>query len=119
MGNVNPIPCRPVRLDKGNLRTDEAEREIRTRLQQGDPFVSAHAYDRLEEREEQGVLNSVDMIDILKTGTICQAPERVEDGWKVIVEKRMPGSREAGVVTVIVFPGEDLEVITVEWMDWL
>ena len=119
MVKANPLPARPIRLERARLRTDEAEREIRTRLEQGDPYVSAHAYDRLEEREEQGVLNSVDMIDILKTGNVCQAPEKVDNGWKVIVEKRMPGSRDAGVVTVIVFPGNDLEVVTVEWMDWL
>ncbi|MCG0993896.1 hypothetical protein LHT11_01605 [Acetobacter indonesiensis] len=118
MGEPMP-PCRPIRLDRTTLRTDEAEREIRSRAEQGEIFVSAHAYDRLEEREEQGVLNSVDMMTILKTGTVCDQPERVEEGWKVIVEKRMPGSRDAGVVTVIVFPGDHLEIVTVEWMDWL
>lgn len=118
MGEPMP-PCRPIRLDRTTLRTDEAEREIKSRAERGEIFVSPHAYDRLEEREEQGALNSVDMLAILKTGTIRDEPERVEDGWKVIIEKRMPGSRDAGVVTVIVFPGNHLEIVTVEWMDWL
>lgn len=118
MGAPMP-PCRPIRLDRDRLRTDEAEQEIRKRVEQDEIFISPHARERLDEREEQGVLNSVDMLAILKTGTVCDTPEKVEDGWKVIVEKRMPGSRDAGVVTVIVFPGNHLEIVTVEWMDWL
>lgn len=107
---------RPIRWDR--LRTDEAEREIRRRLVMGSPFVSNHAFDRVAERQEQGVLTEVDMMTILETGSISSPPERAPDGWKVIVQKRMPGCREAGVVTLIVVPGDDLEVITVEWMDW-
>ena len=37
--------------------------------------------------------------------------------WKVIVVKRMPGVREAGVVTLIAMDNEKLFVKTVEWMD--
>jgi hypothetical protein len=108
---------RPVRWN--NLRTDEAEREIKRRLDLSDPFVSSHAFDRLEEREEQGCLNAVDMMRILREGNVREQPVRENDGWKVIVERRMPGTRDAGVVTLIVYPGDDLEVWTVEWMDWL
>lgn len=117
MSGRKPVIVRPIRWDR--LRTDEALREIHRRLEIADPFVSPHAFERLEEREEQGCLNAVDMMTILRKGTIRQTPVREADGWKVIVEKRMPGSRDAGVVTLIVHPGDDLEVWTVVWMDWL
>lgn len=84
-----------------------------------DPFVAPHAFDRLSERGERGILNSVDMMRILREGTVRREPAKEERGWKVIVEKRMPGTRDAGAVTLIVCPGEDIEVWTVEWMDWL
>jgi hypothetical protein len=108
---------RPIRWQR--LRADEAELEIRRRLELASPFISPHAFDRIEEREEDGVLNSVDMMNILRLGTVCQPPVREQRGWKVIVEKRMPGTRDAGVVTLILHPGDELEVWTVEWMDWL
>jgi hypothetical protein len=117
MGEQRAVIVRPIRWV--SLRTDEAEREIRRRLGISDPFVSPHAFDRMNEREEQGILNSVDMMRILRQGRVRKSPEREEEGWKVIVEMRMPGTRDAGVVTLIVYPGEDLEVWTVEWMDWL
>ena len=56
---------------------------------------------------------------ILKEGTVRRQPKKEENGWSVIVERRMPGTRDAGVVTVIVHPGDELIVLTVEWMDWL
>lgn len=117
MGEPKTVVVRPIRWNR--LRTDEAEREVRRRLALSDPFVSPHAFDRMEEREEQGSLNSVDMMTILRTGTVDKPARREEDGWLVIVEKRMPGTRCAGVVTLIVHPGDGLEVWTVEWMDWL
>jgi hypothetical protein len=39
--------------------------------------------------------------------------------WKVIVVKRMPGTRKAGAVTLFTKDGKTLFVKTVEWMDWL
>ena len=117
MGDREAVPIRPIRWSQ--LRADEARREITRRLKIAAPIVSEHAFDRLEEREERGVLNSVDMMTILRTGTVCRQPERCRDGWTVIVEKRMPGTRDAGVVTLIFHPEDDLLVKTVEWMDWL
>jgi hypothetical protein len=38
--------------------------------------------------------------------------------WKVVVVKRMPGTREAGVVTLIAKDDNTLFVKTVQWMDW-
>jgi hypothetical protein len=57
---------------------------------------------------------------ILSKGHVEGQPVRSNDndGWKVVVVRRMPGQREAGAVTVIVDPpSEKLIVITVEWMD--
>lgn len=116
MREPKPTIARPIRWQ--NLRTDEAEREIARRLLLGAPFVSPHAFARMAEREELGVLNSVDMMEILRRGSISRSPRQEDRGWIVIVEKRMPGSRLAGVVTLVVNPGDDLEVWTVQWMDW-
>jgi hypothetical protein len=107
---------RPIRWDR--LRTDEAQREIKRRLDIADPLISDHAYQRIEERGDERLLDS-DVLTILRQGTVCQQPRREEIGWSVTVERRMPGTRDAGVVTVIVHPGDDLIVVTVEWMDWL
>lgn len=117
MGERKAVIIRPIRWSQ--LRTDEAEQEIRRRLAIADPFTSPHAFDRLEERDEQGTLNPVDMMRILRSGSVCKPPRLESEGWIVIVEKRMPGTRVAGVVTLIVHPGDDLEVWTVQWMDWL
>ena len=115
MSDQKSVVIRPIQWTR--LRTDEAEREIRRRLKIADPFVSPRAYDQMEYREEQGRLNSVDMMTILSKGAVYKEPRLEEGGWVVIVEKRMPGARDAGVVTLIVNPGDDLEVWTVGWMD--
>lgn len=108
---------RPVRWN--NLRTDEAEREIKRRLALPDPplIIKEHADSRIQERGDERLLDS-DILTILRTGTVRQQPRKEVNGWSVVVEKRMPGTRDAGVVTVIVHPGEELIVVTVEWMDW-
>lgn len=117
MSERKPVVIRPIHWDR--LRPDEAEREIRRRLKLADPFVSEHAFDRMDERGDAERLNAVDMMRVVRTGTVCRQPRKEEDGWVVVVEKRMPGTREAGVVTLIVHPGDDLVVLTVQWMDLL
>lgn len=107
---------RPIRWDR--LRTDEAEREIKRRVDAESPEFSAHAFDRMDERGEADRLNMVDVLAILRGGTVRREPRQEEDGWMVVVEKRMPGHRDAGVVTLVVHPGSGLVVVTVEWMDW-
>lgn len=106
---------RPIRWER--LRADEAEREIRRRIEAGTLTISDHAYDRIDERGDERLLDP-DVLTILRKGTVRQQPKKEENGWSVTVERRMPGSRDAGVVTVIVHPGDDLIVKTVEWMDW-
>ena len=44
--------------------------------------------------------------------------KNVEGGWKVTVVRRMPGTREAGVVTIVWRTKDELFVKTVEWMDF-
>jgi hypothetical protein len=62
----------------------------------------------------------VDVYWILETGTVQARPTKENSGeWKVIVVKRMPGTREAGVVTLIAQDDDTLFVKTVQWMDWL
>lgn len=117
MSKAPIVHLRPPKWD--DLRADEAEREIKRRLKVSSPIVTDHANERMSEREEMGCLNSVDMFRILETGSVMSKPEKVRNGWKVVLQKRMPGSRDAGVVTVIVPPpSDDLIVVTVEWMDW-
>ena len=115
MSDVLQFPNRPIRWNR--LRSDEAERVIRELARDTRKVtVSLHAYDRIEER----TITQDDMYRILRSGHVEGSPERTEHGdWKIVIAKRMQGSREAGAVTVIVGEGESLFVVTVEWMDTL
>ncbi|WP_158925465.1 DUF4258 domain-containing protein [Acidisphaera sp. S103] len=117
---ADPTPfVRPIRWDR--LRTDEAERIIRKRVQDtGNVIISEHAFERIDERFSGPAFTTVDVYHILETGRIREAPIREATGeWKVIVVRRLPGTREAGVVTLIARTDDTLFVKTVEWMDWL
>jgi len=117
---ADPIPFRrPIRWD--NLRCDEAERIIRERVRNTDNvIVSRHALKRSRQRFGGIDFITEDLLTILETGTIPCMPVREDDtAWKVIVIKRMPGTRDAGVVTLIATNDDTLFVKTVEWMDWL
>ena len=111
MGEVTPFP-RPINW--AELRSDEAEKVIRERAEDtGNVIFSDHAWDRVSERE----ITRQDVFRILQQG-YCQEPAKDEFGrWKVIVTKRLQGSREAGVITVIVDDEEKLIIPTVQWMD--
>lgn len=111
---AEPIPMqRPINWKR--LRTDEAQKIVRERAQ--DSFnvtISNHAFDRVELRS----ITVEDVYWILSQGYVEGDP-MLEDGeWKVLMVKRMPGTREAGVVTLFVQDDETLFVKTVEWMDW-
>jgi hypothetical protein len=96
-------------------RADEAERVIRERAKTTANVVfSEHAFVRIKQRS----IVQEDVYWILETGTVEGSPAREEGAWKAIVVRRMPGEREAGVVTLFVRENEDLFVKTVEWMDW-
>lgn len=116
---VQEPPRRPIRW--GNLRTDEAERVIRERVRDTDNVVIGnHALERVNERFGGLSFTTEDIYWILETGSIPDRPTRENAReWKVIVVKRMPGTREAGVVTLIATDSDRLFVKTAEWMDWL
>jgi hypothetical protein len=106
-------PERPIRWTA--LRADEAERIVR-RLAADTARVgfSEHAFERIEERS----ITQVDVYRILRTGGVEGLPEPAGRGdWKVLVTKRLAGSRRAGAVTLILGQGKALFVKTVEWMD--
>lgn len=77
--------------------------------------MGEHAFDRVEERS----ILQEDVYRILERGMVNDAPEYIEETkeWKVVVVKRMPGTREAGVVTLVVADDDTLFVKTVMWMD--
>jgi hypothetical protein len=112
-------PCRSIRWS--DLRTDEAERVIRARVKNtGNVVIGTHALQRVNERFSSLAFTTEDIYWILETGSIPERPTRENAReWKVIVVKRMPGTREAGVVTLIATDSDRLFVKTVEWMDWL
>jgi hypothetical protein len=104
---------RPVRWN--SLHADEAEFLIRTwAVDSGKVFVSRHAYDRQMERS---AVTRVDVMDILRTGYVCEEPEKTDEGWIAIIQKALNGGRNVGAVTAIIMEDRSLDVITVQWMD--
>jgi hypothetical protein len=80
----------------------------------GKVFVSRHAYDRQMERS---AVTRVDVMDILRTGYVCEEPEKTDEGWIAIIQKASNGGRNVGAVTAIIMEDQSLDVITVQWMD--
>jgi len=111
----DPIPFkRPINWRR--LRADEAESEIKRRAKDtSNVAISDHAYDRIGER----AILSRDVYRILQEGIVEGTPASEDGEWKVIMVKRMPGTRTAGVVTLIVADNDEVFVKTVEWMDWI
>lgn len=112
---ADPVPLqRPINWAK--LRADQAERIIRGRAQTTvNVVIGEHAFDRIEERS----IIAEDVYWILQTGFVEGEPTYEGNGeWKTVMVRRMPGCREAGVVTIIVSTDEEVFVKTVEWMDW-
>jgi hypothetical protein len=104
---------RPIRWN--SLHANEAEFLIRARaVDSGKVFVSRYAYDRQMERS---AVTRVDVMDILRTGYVCEEPEKTEDGWIAIIQKALNGGRNVGAVTAIIMEDQSLDVITVQWMD--
>lgn len=109
---------RPVNWAR--LRAGDAERIVRGRASKSENvFIGAHAFERIEGRS----ILTPDVYRILQSGTIEGEPEKVigDDGvveWKVIMVRRMAGTRDAGAVTLFVRDGEELFVKTVMWMDY-
>lgn len=114
MGDVTHFP-RPIRWDR--LRSDEAERIVRQRSQEGatgQVIFTDHTWDRVSERE----ITQRDVYRILRTGHCHKAPIKNEKGdWQATMVKKIAGNRDAGVVTVILEDKELLIIRTVQWMD--
>jgi hypothetical protein len=112
-----PNIVRPIRWSK--LRRDEAERVIRQRCADSDNVIfGTHAFRRMNERSNIQKLYAEDAYVILESGSVKDDPVLENGEWKVVVIKRMPGTREAGGVTLFTKDGTTLFIKTVEWMDW-
>ena len=113
---ADPIPIRrPINLQR--LRSDEAETLIHERAKvTANIYISGHAY----KREEDRTIIRPDVYRILRTGFVEGDPIINEyEKWQATMVMRMPGTREAGVVTVICENDDQLEVRTVMWMDYI
>lgn len=72
-----------------------------------------HALDRMVERE----IADVDALRVLREGLCTSEPElTARKEWKCKIVKRIRGSREVGVVVIIIQPAR-LFIKTVEWED--
>lgn len=91
-----------------------AQRRIReVSIESGNLKWSLHAHRRMNERE----IFDADVLRILRLGVICGDPEETPVGeWKCKMTLRLRGTREAGVI-VIILRGGKLQIKTVEWED--
>lgn len=93
---------------------DVAERMIREAAKDTDRIIwGVHALERMDERG----ISDVQVLEILRTGMVFDAPEKTENGeWKCKIVKQLRGRRSAGVVTIFLHNGR-LFLMTVEWED--
>jgi len=62
-------------------------------------------------------IDDVDVLRVLRSGTICGEPEPAELGeWKCKIVMKLKGAREVGVLAIIL-RNKRLFVKTVEWED--
>ena len=103
-----------LRITKYRLTPKIAEERIREMAQLGKPIQwGSHALKRMNERE----IFDVDVLRILRRGFVYDQPEETAMGeWKCKMVMRLRGSREAGVLVIILKRGT-LFVKTVEWED--
>lgn len=106
-------------LNWARLRAGDAEKIVRARTAiTKNIAIGVHAFERIQGRS----ILAPDVYRILRAGSIEGEPEMVtgEDGvveWKVVMVRRMAGTRDAGAVTLFVRDDEELFVKTVMWMD--
>jgi hypothetical protein len=105
------MPPPPTHL---RLTASAATQAIRARAEDSaNVILTDHAQERMAER---GII-ALEVYRILRTGIVDVAPTRLTDGdWKAEIEQRMPGGRDAVVVTVVK-RDERLVVVTVMWRD--
>jgi len=101
-------------VTKFRLAASKAEQQIKSiAANSGNIKWSRHALTRMDERG----IDDVDILRTLRSGMIAGDPEATQDpGWKCKMVKRIRGSREVGVVTIII-RGARLLIKTVEWED--
>lgn len=96
------------------LTPGKAQELIRAAATNSRVFISGHAKNRMRLRE----LDSQDVFRILRQGVVNDNPLKTKYGeWKCKVVMRLKGTRDAGVVTIILVDGS-LFVKTVEWEDF-
>lgn len=77
-------------------------------------IFSNHVNKRILERE----ISDIELRRVLRTGHVMEEPTRTKRGeWKCKVIKQIKGTRDAGVVTIILHNGM-LFIKTVEWEDF-
>lgn len=107
------LPGRAVAQFKPNV--GQLEAKVREAAKDsGKVSWSNHALDRMEERD----ISTLDALRVLRLGGIRGdiEPGRAAGEWKCKMVAQRRGSREIGVVTVVLSSGR-LFVKTVEWED--
>ncbi len=95
------------------MRADEAEKLIQERAADSAKVVIlGHPEERCEERD----INDVELYQILRGGVVTDAPRLEEGDWVAVISRRIRGTRDAGVVTIILRE-DKLIVKTVMWVD--
>jgi Domain of unknown function (DUF4258) len=104
----------PARVSRFRLTAPVAEGRIRKAAKQSERVIlGQHARQRMRERG----IDDADVFRLLREGVVVEAPEPAEPGeWKCKIVRRIRGSRDVGVITIILQSGR-LFVKTVEWED--
>ena len=94
--------------------TKQAEAQIHAlAMDSSKVIITFHAAQRMEERG----FTTADLVRVLTTGIIMEAPRQTgEDDWTCKIIRRLQGSRDAGVITIIV-KRQKLIIKTMEWED--
>ena len=96
------------------LRPEKAQAIIREiAADTGKVVLGDHVRIRMAERE----ISDIEIYRILQTGHVMEAPTQTKHKeWKCKVTKKLKGTRDAGVVTIILH-NRMLFAKTVEWED--
>ena len=102
------------KISEYRLTAAIAEKRIRSLALTSDKVAwSHHALERMVERE----ILDVDVLRVLRTGTIAGEPELTPHGeWKCKMVRPIRGSREVGVITILLKTSR-LLIKAVEWED--
>lgn len=113
MSNVTPI-TRPINWARLNAK--QAELIIRERAKDSQNIkMKTHAGDREDER----AIPMPDILKILRTGYVTELPEagKKSGEWKIKIEKRLRGEREAAAICLLIKEDSFVWVVTVMHVD--